>query len=91
MLPLIARLRNCLCLPLPLGTEQVLADLARRSHTRGGEAVEMVTMALRIAGASVRGEQSAERAAALAEPVALILLAPSPCGPTATRGQPLSG
>ena len=91
VLPLIARLRNCLCLPLPLGTEQVLADLARQAHTSGGEAVEMVTTALRIAGASARGEQSAERAAALAEPVALILFAPSPSGPTATRGQPPSG
>lgn len=76
-LPLIARLRDHLRLPLPLGAERLLAEHARRSRHCDGRAMETLNAALRIVDASARYKR-AENEQRRPKPVALIVFSPSP-------------
>ena len=76
-LPLIARLRDHLRLPLPLGAERLLAELALRSRDCDGGTMDTLHAALRIVDGSARYKriENEQRPPA---PVALIFFSPSP-------------
>ena len=77
-LPLIARLRDRLRLPFPLGAERLMAEHALHSRDCHGDAIETLTKALRIVDESVHYKRSVENRRQRPEPVALILFGPSP-------------
>ena len=71
-LPLIARLRDRLRMPFPLGAERLLAEHALRSRDCDGGAIETLNIALRIVDERVRYKR-VENERRPPDPVALIL------------------
>jgi hypothetical protein len=72
-LPLIARLRDSLRVPLPLGAERLMAEHAFRSRDGNRDAIATLIEALRIVDETVQFRTSDDHPRQRPEPVALIL------------------
>lgn len=79
VMPMIARLRNQLRQPFPLGTQQLLAEHARRAMDTGSAPVEALTHAQRILDAAPRAlARAGDIPGSESQPAALILFGPAP-------------